>query len=574
MKKDKSKSLRTSRNYMIMLAFIFAVAALLRLWRLNEVPVSVFGDEIDVGLQASSIFTTGKDYFSNPFPVLFHSFSEYRLPMQLYLDAPFVGILGLNEWGVRMPNVLFGIVALVSFYYLIRELFGQKLALISALFLTISPWHLTFSRQANDSGMLPLFVILGTLFFLKGMKDYRRLILSAVLFSVGIYAYATAVLFIPLYVLALLLIYRRKVFKYSLKKLSWVGILVIIILIPYAKASLDGRTTSRFSFISGTSNKIVLEEVDSNRLWSSNSTLSRLIYNNKTVFAEGVVRRYIQSFSPFFLFVTGDPNLRQSIGGFGEFYYFDLVLMVVSFVIIIKKFDERSKEGKLPYYVLGAWLLLAPIPSALTHDGENHASRLLPMLFPMIFLSAYGFNQLLSYAKSQKRKIILFAFTLLMILNITKFLHRYFVIWPNASWRFWQSGFKETISYVKAHDSEYSRIYLNNTYEPMLSRFLFWYDYDMTLFQEQFQDDKHVEGLVPGFDGFTLGEKYYFGKFEKPIEQLLNEDHLIVASAERDITNPDIFNNPEIELLETFYSPSGIPIFYVFTGGKVAEKTY
>ena len=562
-------------NKRTFLFVVIIVASLfLRLWRLDKAPVSVFGDEIDVGIQAYSIFQTGKDYFANPFPVIFHSFSEYRLPMQLYLDAPFVGILGLNEWGVRMPNVLFGLITLVAFYYLIRELFGQKLALISAAFLTISPWHLTFSRQANDSGMLSPFLILGTLFFLKGMKDYRKLILSAVLFSMGIYAYATATLFIPLYVFALVFLYRRKFFKYPLKKLLWVGMVVMIILIPYAKASLDGRTISRFSYISGISNKIVLEEVDSNRLWASNSILSRLIYNNKTVFAEGVVRRYIQSFSPFFLFVTGDPNLRQSIEGFGEFYYFDLVLMVVSLAIIIKKFDERSKEEKLPYYLFGAWLLLAPIPSALTHDGANHASRLLPMLFPMIFLSAHGFNQLLSYAKSQKRKIILFAFTLLMILNITKFLHRYFVIWPNASWRFWQSGFKETISYVKAHDSEYSRIYLNNTYEPMLSRFLFWYDYDMALFQEQFQDDKHVEGLVPGFNGFTLGEKYYFGEFEKPIEQLLNKDHLIVASAERDITNPEIFKSPEIELLETFYSPSGIPIFYVFTGGKVAEKTY
>jgi hypothetical protein len=187
-------------------------------------------------------------------------------------------------------------ITLVSFYYLIRELFGKKLALISVVFLTVSPWHLMYSRQANDSGMLSPFLILGTLFFIKGMKDYRRLILSAVLFSVGIYSYATATLLIPLYVLVLILIYRRKVFRYPFNKLLKVGMVTIIILIPYIRASLDGRTTSRFSFISGTSNKIVQEEVDSNRLWASNSALARLIYNNKTVFAEGVARRYIQSF--------------------------------------------------------------------------------------------------------------------------------------------------------------------------------------------------------------------------------------------------------------------------------------
>jgi len=570
MNKNKNESLLAKRSHAIILTLILVAAVFLRLWKLDEVPVSVFGDEIDVGLQASSILTTGNDYLSNSFPVLFHSFSEYRLPMQLYLDVPFIGLLGLNEWGVRMPNALFGLITLVSFYFLIRELFGQKLALISTAFLTFSPWHLTFSRQANDSGMLSPFLLLGTLFFISGLKDYRKLILSVILFSISIYAYATATLLIPIYVFALILIYRKKVFKLSLQKLFLAGVVGIIFVFPYIKATFDGRTTSRFSYISDTSNKIVFEEVDSNRKWSD-SMLTRLIYNNKTVFTEGVARRYIQSFSPFFLFVTGDPNLRQSIGGFGEFYYFDLLLMAIGLVIIIAKFDDSSGEEKLPYYVFGALLFLAPIPSALTHDGANHASRLLPMLFPLIVLSAHGFNHLLNYANSQKKKILVIAFTLFMLLNITKFLHRYFIIWPNISWRFWHSGFKETISYVKDHDSEYSRIYLNNTYEPMLSRFLFWYDYDMALFQEQFEDDKHIEDLVPGFNGFTLGEKYFFGEFEKPIEQLLDSDHLIVASAEKDITNPEIFNNPEIKLLEIFNSPSGIPIFYVFTGEKDTE---
>ena len=136
---NKSKDSRANRSYTVLLIAIIVIATFLRLWKLDEVPVSVFGDEIDVGIQASSILATGKDYLSNSFPILFHSFSEYRLPMQLYLGAPSVGFFGLNEWGVRMPNVIFGLITLVSFYYLIRELFGQKLAIISTAFLAISP---------------------------------------------------------------------------------------------------------------------------------------------------------------------------------------------------------------------------------------------------------------------------------------------------------------------------------------------------------------------------------------------------------------------------------------------------
>ena len=39
---------------------ILIVASVLRLWGLNKVPVSLFGDEVDVGYQAYSILKTGK----------------------------------------------------------------------------------------------------------------------------------------------------------------------------------------------------------------------------------------------------------------------------------------------------------------------------------------------------------------------------------------------------------------------------------------------------------------------------------------------------------------------------------
>jgi hypothetical protein len=132
-----------------------------------------------------------------------------------------------------------------------------------------------------------------------------------------------------------------------------------------------------------------------------------------------------------------------------------------------------------------------------------------------------------------------------MAFDIGRYFHRYYVVWANESWIYWGSGYKEMLTYVKEIDSEYSEIYINNTYEPALGRFLFWYDYDMSLFQKQFTGDEHIENIAPGLDGFVLGNRYYFGDLQKPIENLVVEGRLIIASAENDITNPAILENNE-----------------------------
>ena len=124
----------------IFAALVFFVAIFLRFWQVDKVPVSLFGDEIDVGLQANSIAQTGRDYFGNKLPILFHSFAEYRLPMQLYLDAPFIKILGLSEWGVRAPSVIMGFISIIALYFLVKEFFDKKVATVAAIFLAISPW--------------------------------------------------------------------------------------------------------------------------------------------------------------------------------------------------------------------------------------------------------------------------------------------------------------------------------------------------------------------------------------------------------------------------------------------------
>jgi len=550
---------------LVLAAFLFLVGIFLRVWRVDKAPVSLFGDEIDVGLQANSILTTGKDYFGNALPIMFHSFSEYRLPLQLYMDVPSIGIFGLNEIGVRVPAVVMGFLSIFALYLLVNELFGRRLAIITALFLTLSPWHFMFSRQANDAGILLPFVLLGTYFFVKGTKKYRYLFASAILFSLGIYAYAIASLFIPLFVLFMAAVYRKQIFGYGLKRLVLVFLLSLLVLSPYIKQSFSGLASQRFSYISVANKEEIRAELDVTRE-ASNSSLSRIFNNKLTITFDKILKNYSRAFSFSFLFWEGDPNPRQSVGGFGHFYHFDLLLILLALWILVSNYSKSSPDRKKVFQVLLIWLVLAPIPSALTRDGGTHASRLILMLPPLIVFSALGFETILGRLKDNKEKLVAGTLLLFMLFEMTRFLYSYFVAWPMESWRAWQYGYKEVGLYLRANSNKYERVLLNNTYEPMLPRFLFWYGYDMNDFQETFKDDKHIDSIYPNFNGFKLGDKFYFGELVKRIEVLASKENLVVASTENDVTDPYIFDNPELLLLDIVYSPTRKPIFYIYSG--------
>src|SRR3972149_10719401 len=103
------------------LVVILVIASFLRLWRLSDVPVSLFGDELDVGYHAYSILKTGRDYSGNFMPLHFQSLAEWRTPLYLYSSVPTVALFGISPLGVRLPAASFGILGVWGMYLLTKE---------------------------------------------------------------------------------------------------------------------------------------------------------------------------------------------------------------------------------------------------------------------------------------------------------------------------------------------------------------------------------------------------------------------------------------------------------------------
>ena len=102
---------------------ILVIAALLRLWNLNNIPPALTPDEASLGYNAYSILRTGRDEYGKFLPIIFKSFGDYKPGLYVYLTIPFVATLGLNEWSVRLPSAISGILT-VYLVYLITKSFN------------------------------------------------------------------------------------------------------------------------------------------------------------------------------------------------------------------------------------------------------------------------------------------------------------------------------------------------------------------------------------------------------------------------------------------------------------------
>lgn len=521
---------------------ILALAVLLRTYNLDKVPSSLFGDEVDVGYQAFSLLKTGQDLRGNSWPTLIQSLAEYRAPLYIYSSIPYVAIFGLNEWGVRLPAVFWGVLGVLGIFFLTRKILNEKVALLASFFLTISPWHIHYSRASFEVTMLLTFFIFATYFFIKGLEKKWLFILSSLIFALTPYIYSTATVFMPLLLLILTVIFRKEL-KKQIKTIFLSFLVMVIILFPFGVNTFSGQARERFSIVSIFTNKDLQDKVQlAQKSESLPFEMQRFFHNKPFIWMQNFSLNYLRAFSPEFLFLNGDPNARHSIHEMGQMYFYEIVLLLIGLWAVVKM------ENRWKWLILG-WLVLAPIPAALTYDGGFHATRNFLMLVPLMIIIALGIP---------KNKYLLSILFLLFIFNFVFFMHRYFIHFPNE-WRAWHFGYKEALTYIKENGKDYDKIVINNSYEPSLIRFLFWTSYDPSKLHNNFTGDSP--------SGFSL-EKYYFGNLGGPVESLLDKKTLFMASARDDITNPETLKNSNIKLLKQVNSPTGEPVFYLLTGQK------
>jgi uncharacterized membrane protein len=83
------------------------------------------------------------------------------------LSLPFVSILGVTPFAMRLIAVIAGIVLIPTVYVFAKRFFSLRTAYISTLFVTFSYFQIAWSRQARWYSLLELFSLLAVFFFLQ-----------------------------------------------------------------------------------------------------------------------------------------------------------------------------------------------------------------------------------------------------------------------------------------------------------------------------------------------------------------------------------------------------------------------
>ena len=501
------------------------LAFVLRFWNLNNFP-ALNADEAAIGYNAYSLILTGKDEHRNSWPIHFQSFNDYKPGLYVYMVLPFVKVLGLNEWAVRIPGATLGVLTVLIVYFLIRELrIGNwKFEIIAPALLAINPWHIHFSRGGWEVNMATFFMTAGLWLFVKAANNgfnVKYLVLSVLAFVAAIYDYHAARVVVPLLGIFLAVKYWREI-KNNFRKVVPAVIIGIILLVPLAVDFSKGGVFSRAAGAGLFADPGPLSRVNEQRgEHDSFSGIAAKVLHNKVVnYSLAFAKNLTGHFSGEFLFLSGDVIERNRVPETGQLYLIELVFVVVGLVAIVK-----NSKG---WGVIIWWLLVAPSAAALTFQAP-HALRSQNMVIPLTMISSFGLYKILEFMnKFKKIKVWLYSLLVLaLILSFARYLHVYWIHmakeYPYSS----QYGVKELVNYLKEKESGYQKILVTNRYDQPYILFLFYMKYDPVKFQNS-------HSLTPrdgfGFSTVNHFDKYYFATIKFDQARPENPNALIVGT--------------------------------------------
>ena len=115
------KKLFFKKDVLFLIAIIL-FSGFIYFYKIDKIPSGFYVDEASVAYNARSIVETGKDEYGKSFPVILRSYDDYKPALYAYLIIPFMYLFGLNIFSVRIVSAIFGVIAIVGTYFLIKEL--------------------------------------------------------------------------------------------------------------------------------------------------------------------------------------------------------------------------------------------------------------------------------------------------------------------------------------------------------------------------------------------------------------------------------------------------------------------
>ncbi|RMH02185.1 MAG: phospholipid carrier-dependent glycosyltransferase [Chloroflexi bacterium] len=179
------------KQALVLMVLCLLVGAALRLPALTAVPPGLHYDEAANGVLAGDIGLRGER------PVFIPSYTGKEV-LFFYLAGGLMRLVGESVFTLRLTAAFVGLLTIAATYWLGREMLAdRRLALLAAVLLAVSFWHVLFSRLGFRAITQPMLQAMTVAALWRGLRrdSWRWLLVSGVCLGLTAYTYLAARLF-------------------------------------------------------------------------------------------------------------------------------------------------------------------------------------------------------------------------------------------------------------------------------------------------------------------------------------------------------------------------------------------
>jgi len=400
--------------------------------------------------------------------------------------------------------------------------YRYSFALLTAVFLAISPWHIHFSRMAYEANLGLTLFLAGLLLFLTYINKKRAsvLLLSGICFGLTMICYHAFQVVTPLIIIFLMIIFRKHIaFKPQKQLFSWV-FFIGLVLMPVFLLFASGLTHSNQVKLSGLSifeeQTYYLRLFNKREYFNENQALLAKFYTNIPMeFLRQLFLNSTQALNPDFLFINGAGHGSHDIVGIGKFYSVMLPLLILGIATLFSRHSLFTSNGR---WLLIAWLIVGLLPAIITWQPA-HATRSYAVVIPLIFSASQGSFWLYQIIRSRPRPVqfaMLCIFLIILVYQVGSMLVTYFIVSPQRDIDNWTWYAKDMTNFLSDAKTRVDHVYVQgNSWSPYIF-YLFYAKINPSIAQERLV---HLQPDLEGFRHVSSFDTIEFG--DVPFQHLL-----------------------------------------------------
>lgn len=437
--------------WLILAAGIFA-----RAYQFGSVPGGINQDEAFAAYEAWSLLKYGIDTAGYHNPVYLTAWGSGMNALETYLMMPFIALFGLESWAIRLPQLIVAVLSIWVVYLLVRRLVNEKAGLIAMFMLAICPWHIIMSRWGLESNLAPGFLLFGLWFFVKGLDKPRYLMLSALMYGLALYTYATYWIYVP-FIILFQLIYCMACGKIRFdRNLFFSALILALLALPLLL----------FLAI----NKGYLEEI---RL--SFMSIPKLLYMRSSEISFDEKARKLELVKDVFI-EQNDGWIWNSPSKFGLFYFISAPFAIFGLCYCIVRIVQSVRRKQFCPEALILFQILVSLPQLIL--VKINVNKVNILFIPLVILIALG----VYFACSLTFRHVLTAVLAVYVILFASFEYYYFTEYKEECKPHFDYGFEEALDVAMEKGEQ---IYMEQgTYYPKV---LFYSQMPVTEFREQVQ---------------------------------------------------------------------------------------